>query len=93
MKKLLIGLLCLSFTSVLFAKSKIIYMDDIAATLLANEKEMGKVLQQFKSETHKDPKTGVVLQKIIWIEQGSAWEKAGVKIGDFLANGKAPRTK
>lgn len=69
-------------------------MDDLVKELLRTEKDLGKVLQQFKSESgHKDPKTGIQIQKILWIEKGSVWEKAGVKVGDFLANGNAPKIK
>ena len=93
MKNIFTALFLMSVSFAVSAKSEIRYMDDIAKELLADEKDLGKVLQQFKTEPHKDPKTGVVLQKILWIEKGSAWEKVGIKVGDFLANGKAPKPK
>lgn len=90
MKNMLAILVCLSASLGAFAKSEIRYMDELMKDSFFKQDSPGKILEQFKSKWAIHPQTGQKLQKVIWIEKGSAWEKAGVNVGDFLANGKAP---
>ncbi len=73
-------------------KTQFKYLDDIMAKASPDDlKNMEKVLMQLSfAPSHKDPTSGTQLFKVTMVEKGSIFEKAGLKVGDLIANGKSP---
>ncbi len=70
------------------------YLDDVMAQATDEEtKDLAKLLMQVQTVSTRDPQTGQMWQKVVRVEKGSVYERAGVKKGDLLANGKSGQSK
>ena len=72
-----------------FSKAEFKYINDIMSkTSPSDFNDLKKLLKQISiTPAHKDPKTGIQLFKVMMVEKGSIFEKAGLKVGDLVANG------
>lgn len=75
------------------SKTEIKYLNDIVAKSSPSDfGDMEKLLNQLEFKpSHKDSTTGVQLFKVTKVEKNSIFEKAGIKIGDIIANGSSPK--
>jgi len=67
------------------AKAEIKIWDDLLAKAASEEKnDLGKILQQIRMVSAKDPRTGQSVFKVVAVEKGSVFDREGVKVGDLL---------
>lgn len=72
------------------AQAETKYLDDVLATATAQEKaDLGKVLQQIQMVPAEDPQTHKRVFKVLRVDKGSVYERAGIKVGDFVAAGSS----
>ncbi len=77
-----------------FVFADVKYLDDVMAHATNEEiKDLAKLLMQIQTVSMKDPQTGQVRQKVVHVEKGSVYERAGVRKGDLLVNGKSRQSK
>jgi len=73
------------------AKADVRYLDDVIAMGTAEEQsDLAKLLGQIELKPTKDPQSGKFLFQVKKVEKGSVYDRAGLKVGDFVSTGKAP---
>lgn len=92
MKILILASVLTSFIAFAATPStQIKYISDVIANASPEEtKDLSKLLNQLSFvPAHKDPASGEQLFKITMVEKDSIYDKAGIKVGDFISNGSA----
>jgi hypothetical protein len=64
------------------------YIDDVMKHASnTDKKDRSKMINQIQTESYTDPKTGQAYQRVISVEKGSVFERAGVRKDDLLTHG------
>lgn len=59
---------------------------------LQETRDLASALKQIQMVPAKDPETGKSVMKVIKVERGSIYDRAGIKVGDLVASGSSKTT-
>lgn len=75
----------------IFADAKVHYVNDLIKQMTASETaDVSAILKALKTEQYKDPQTQKMVKRVVAVFPGSAYDRLGVKVGDYIHNGSAP---
>jgi len=77
-----------------YASAEVKYLDDVIQQASPSQtQDLSKLLNDIKLSPTTDPKTGNSIYSVTKVVAGSIYEKAGIKVGDLVAMGNAPKKK
>lgn len=88
MKRVTFLIIVSVFFAALGANAEVKNLDAIMAKATSQEtKDLGNLLKQIRIVPTKDPNTGASVFKVMAVEEGSVYDREGVRVGDLVSTG------